>query len=461
MNKKNGFTLVELLAVIVVLGLILVIAVPKIMNVIKDSKKGVLASSARLIANSAENIKLSNDTMGISTELQCSNVSEISASDYEDCTIEFVNGEALVTIIGKGRYEGLSVCKATSEDVEVIEGKCPTESGGGSVEITDSKCFAYEDVLDDTLGVQGISITGYSLSCPKDVIILSEIDDKPVIAIKDYAFTDGGDTPNPIKNDLLYGTYEVSTLEGKFYNENTTIEALASRDYFGIGITSVIIPNSVTTIGERAFYGNELTSVIIPNSVTTIEDSAFHGNELTSVTLGNSVTTIGSYAFEYNQLTSVTIPNSVTLIGRGAFNNNKLRDEDAYIYKRNSDGSIDNTYIISYGGAKKDITIPNSVTAIGDDAFSGNRLTSVTIPDSVTTIGEYAFSGNQLTSVTIPNSVTTIGHGAFYKGSYSNPNLTSIVNTTGRSFDWGKIITGTSGTSSITGTYNDVNVTAE
>ena len=38
MNKKNGFTLVELLAVIVILAVILVIAMPKISEVIKKTR---------------------------------------------------------------------------------------------------------------------------------------------------------------------------------------------------------------------------------------------------------------------------------------------------------------------------------------------------------------------------------------------------------------------------------------
>ena len=55
MNKKNGFTLVELLAVIVILAVILVIAVPQIISTINESRKGVLESSAKLIASSVEN----------------------------------------------------------------------------------------------------------------------------------------------------------------------------------------------------------------------------------------------------------------------------------------------------------------------------------------------------------------------------------------------------------------------
>ena len=54
---------------------------------------------------------------------------------------------------------------------------------------------------------------------------------------------------------------------------------------------------------------NSLTSVIIPDRVTSIGDSVFHNNSLTSVIIPNSVTSIGFLAFlDNNQLTSVTIP---------------------------------------------------------------------------------------------------------------------------------------------------------
>ena len=72
-------------------------------------------------------------------------------------------------------------------------------------------------------------------------------------------------------------------------------------------LTSVTIPDSVTTIGDYAFSECCLTSVTIPNSVTTIGDHAFiYCDSLTSVTIGNSVTSIGDYAFENcSSLTSV------------------------------------------------------------------------------------------------------------------------------------------------------------
>ena len=79
MNKKNGFTLVELLAVIVILAVILVIAVPSIISTINESRKGVLESSAKLIASTAESMKLSNNTLGVTEEITCSDVAQLTS----------------------------------------------------------------------------------------------------------------------------------------------------------------------------------------------------------------------------------------------------------------------------------------------------------------------------------------------------------------------------------------------
>jgi hypothetical protein len=172
-------------------------------------------------------------------------------------------------------------------------------------------------------------------------------------------------------------------------------------------LTSVIIPDSVTTIGEGAFAINPLTSVIIPDSVTTIGERAFESNPLTSVIIGNSVETIGSFAFSRNALTSVIIPDSVTSIGDFAFEGNALTSVVI-------PGNVTTIGGSAFGSnALTSVIIPDSVTAIGDGVFRFNALTSVIIPDSVTSIGDVAFEGNALTSVIIPDSVITIGDGAF------------------------------------------------
>ncbi|WP_138434602.1 leucine-rich repeat protein [Winogradskyella algicola] len=91
-----------------------------------------------------------------------------------------------------------------------------------------------------------------------------------------------------------------------------------------IGLTSVIIPDSVIEIGISAFNTNNLTSVTISDSVTLIGTTAFATNSITNLSLGANVTDIGIGAFVDNNLSNVTIPSNVTFIGLLAFGNNPL-----------------------------------------------------------------------------------------------------------------------------------------
>ena len=86
-------------------------------------------------------------------------------------------------------------------------------------------------------------------------------------------------------------------------------------------VTNVTFGDSVKHIPASLCCGLRISSVTIPNSVTSIGNDAFRKcSSLTSVTIGNSVTSIGNNAFSHcSSLTSVTIPNSVTSIGNYAF----------------------------------------------------------------------------------------------------------------------------------------------
>ena len=108
-----------------ILAVILVIAVPQIMSTITESRKGALASSAKLIASSAESAYMSNQTLGVEKTISCQDVSNYTNEDYASCSIKFVDGKAKVTLIGKGKFEGMCVSFGTKEDAEVVD-KCPT-----------------------------------------------------------------------------------------------------------------------------------------------------------------------------------------------------------------------------------------------------------------------------------------------------------------------------------------------
>jgi hypothetical protein len=165
-----------------------------------------------------------------------------------------------------------------------------------------------------------------------------------------------------------------------------------------VTIPSNINGMAVTSIGDQAFYQvGYMSSVTIPDSVTSIGEAAFEESGLTNITIPSSVTGMGEYAFsECEVLTSATIANGVPFIPYNAF----------------------------YGcGFLTSVEIPASVSSIGDYAFASCGLTNITIPGRGTSVGADAFSDCPgLTNVTIPSSVTYIGENAF---TYCN-NLTSV-----------------------------------
>ena len=418
MKKKKGFTLVELLAVIVILAVILIIAMPKISDVIKNSKEASLETTAKLIASQAEKKYTENQVLDGSSTIKCSDIAKISDTDYESCNITFDSkGNAKVTIVGKGKFEGMAVYDGTKDSAkasakkDIVEtaakyfsyeevndddivktttmssfevedvGKCTsyfqtmgiteeqatTLCNGGSitvdgvtaslkgvvtggmpssdyetaglkvenveiiienVEVKDvSKCKSYiqtlgkteeqatglctsNDGLSDLRGavVKGqlpfmdykeaglnvtyrsytpsIKITGYNIAGGTDVVIPSQIDGKAVVAIGDRAFTTRGVIPT---STAYNNDYKVSLLSYNSNNSYVVKPLIMINPLKGLGITSLVIPNTVTSIGTSAFEGNNLTNVTIPSSVTTIEGNAFKNNPNIVITNNSSI----------------------------------------------------------------------------------------------------------------------------------------------------------------------------
>ena len=116
-KKKNAFTLIELLAVIVILAVILVIAIPRILNVIEESKKDSIKSSAKMIINSAEKKNMIDKVNGSTEEVTCDNSVKLSKEDYESCKITIdEEGKATIDLVGKGKFDGYK-CIGTNDNL--------------------------------------------------------------------------------------------------------------------------------------------------------------------------------------------------------------------------------------------------------------------------------------------------------------------------------------------------------
>ena len=341
-----------------------------------------------------------------------------------------------------GSYEEVVYCaecylefSRTTITTEVVD--CEFEDGKCIYcgEITESEGLAFTLSDNSTYYI----VSGIGTCTNRHISIPANYNGLPVKEIGEKAF-DGKslksvvipDSVTSIGYEAFFGCHDLvfNEYDNAYYlgNENNPYHALIKAK--SEDITSCTIHDDTVVIAECAFNCfDSLTSVTIGDSVTSIGEAAFQCcSSLENVVIPNSVTSIGDCAFlDCDSFTSITIPDSVTSMGGGVFggcDNLVFNEYDNAYYL----GNENNPYHALIEAKNEDITsctIHDDTVVIAGGAFIFcESLTSVTIPDSVATIGEDAFEYcYSLTSVTIPDSVTSIGEGAFYGCS----SLTSIA----------------------------------
>jgi uncharacterized repeat protein (TIGR02543 family) len=274
-----------------------------------------------------------------------------------------------------------------------------------------------------------------------DVIVPDTLDDHPVVAIGYQAFQDssiaaditsvsmesathlqsiGGQafcTCNKLSSVTLPPSLQTigkqafincSSLNTVTFSPSSTLLTIDDYAFYSCtGLTSIQLPASLQTIGTAAFYGSGLTSMALPDSVTKVGDSAFYlCSNLTSVKLSTKLAEIPQLAFQQTGLTSVVIPKGVTEIDFNAFNS---------------------------CAALETVSLPSTLDTIGDDAFCGcTALTSVDIPGSVTVLGKEAFGDCPiLSSVALHEGLHSIGDSAFYGSAISEIIIPASVTALG------------------------------
>lgn len=455
MKNNKGFTLIEVLAVIVLLGIIMSVAIVAISGYVEESKLKAYVNIAKEYIDIASIEIAKNEIVARDKNtvyyIHIDNLeaeSDLSKSPFGD----WIDAYVVVVIdpdTGDYNYYWTSVDEAGYRVDETLENELDINSiyvskdltitpsypigGRDNVAIYDEtgekittepvvemktedaeSCFTY--IIEDA----GIAILDYNTSCGKNVVIPSSIEDVNVYRIGVGAF----------KNKSLTN---VTIYKG--------VELIEYGAFQGNNLNTVKLAISIKTVGDYAFYNSKIKNLVMSEGLKSIGSYAFANNNICSVNIPSSVTSIGGWAFANNCLTDVDLPPGVGITG-GTFSGNDISDNSAFIYKKNADGSPDYSSIVSYAGNKVDnlvipsvkngvelkriegnafsgvglkgkLIIPSTVTYIGGDAFAFNSIEEVVFPDGLKTIETGAFRSNKLTSINIPDSVTTLGNYAF------------------------------------------------
>ena len=195
-----------------------------------------------------------------------------------------------------------------------------------------------------------------------------------------------------------------------FYGEGEMENYTQNNNPFNLTYYKGLILEGVTNVGSYTFFkktlnnsGNSVNSVVISNTVTSIGNHAFlQCRKLESVNIPNGIKSIGERTFaSCSILQSIVIPETVTSIAKEAF---------AWCYELAS------------------IEIPKSVKTIGEAAFDEcTDLASLTLSEGLLTIGKNAFHKCvSLTSVIIPSTVSSLGDYAFYSNDMKIKDVTCL-----------------------------------
>ena len=427
-KKKRGFTLVELLAVIVILAVILVIAVPRIMSVIKDAKLGSIESTAKLIASTAESSYESKKALGLDVgDLKCTDVASLS-NDYGTCKIAFDDsGVATVVINGKkgGKFDNLA-CQGTKDNMTCAEGEISTSRKCATTDtLTNGLKFVdgqYTYTYNSDLQGWSVVLTDKTSTDPVTTELCGTINDKPIVSMNNM-FNGSKATSIDLSS---FDTSKVIDMWAMFqYSAATTLD-LSSFD-----------TSNVTDMCSM-FWGNKATEIkglenFNTSKVTDMRDM-FQGSEATSLDLSSfdtsKVTTMSSM-FWNSKATKIK--------GLENFNTSKVTDMKWMFYKSRATSLDLSSFDTSNVTIMAQMFLGSQATSIDLSSFDTSNVTDMSsmFRESATTILDLSsFDTSKVTDMSsmFSASKATTGYARsqedanrFNASSYKPSELTFVV----------------------------------
>lgn len=108
---KKGFTLIEILAVIVVLGTIMLIVMPRIIGILDDSKKSAFQVEVNSLIDVIQNRMIDNPSLTVSTFTldYIKNNLGVKTDNYKSVFVSKVNDKVYVEIVGANDWKNYKV----------------------------------------------------------------------------------------------------------------------------------------------------------------------------------------------------------------------------------------------------------------------------------------------------------------------------------------------------------------
>ena len=135
MKNRKGFTLVELLAVIVILAVVMLIGVTAVLPLISKAQKSSLASEGLGLIETGKTAfqseQLASSTLGLkSTDSYCFSIDWLKSHNYYDKSTDIYSGSVYVYFNEAGKYEyyfwitngAYYISAGTNDEYEIREG---------------------------------------------------------------------------------------------------------------------------------------------------------------------------------------------------------------------------------------------------------------------------------------------------------------------------------------------------
>lgn len=386
--KRKGFTLVELMAVIIVLGIIAVIAVPIVLKEVDVSKKEAYEASVKGLFDATNSFIAANDVMGDFTsdgivfpndkmigKLGLKNAKFISGRIY-------MNEDAVLHV--EYLSDGTFCANGTKSKLNIVSGSCdlfdetPPEISIAVGRITSSSISVVVNADDKESGIQAYEYY---------------LDGKLIELVKDNIYTF-----NSLKDDTEY-QIEVRVVNNNgLESRQSVITNTAAKDFIWVQSPSGWSQSKTITLTFPSLYGGELYQYKIAGT--------------------NDWVTVSTNTVD------ITIDQNTTITAR------VLKEETLMLASTRTFGQIDiePPVIISVTGNDKEWTTSKKITieaidqksGLADEAYSFDGGKSWQVSDYLT------FTENMPVDIWVRDKAGNIAKFEFFEIQYIDPMIPMI-----------------------------------